>query len=302
MNGAITAPEHLTDDHDISEFDSGVVDLDDWLKRRALANEASRASRTFVITDGKRVIGYCALATGAVAHAGATGRVRRNMSDPIPVMVLARLAVDRQYQGKGLGSSLLRDALLRTLRAADIAGIRASPVDPMTLMVTLADVEKSLNGLALGVRFSYASCETRSSPGSANLSWPPRAADSFRSCLAFVGRRGCGGDIPRTSTSARTDRQRALRRVGARRRRRDAHAKTWSGVRDSAERAAFGRQQDRRSPPRRILAGSRGLSLAGDDRQTKTDAGNMAKAIERVVGARESSEDLRNALRRNAEA
>lgn len=167
MSRAITAPQHLTSEHDVSDFDSGVAELDNWLKRRALQNEAGRASRTFVITDGNRVVGYYALATGAVSHAAATGRVRRNMPEPIPVMVLARLAVDRRHQGAGLGAALLRDALLRTLHAAEVAGIRAvllhavsedakrfylhhgfaeSPVDPMTLMIKLADIEKALGG------------------------------------------------------------------------------------------------------------------------------------------------------------
>ena len=152
-------------EHDISSFDSGVPQLDDWLKRRALANEKSGASRTYVVCAGGRVVGYYALANGAVAHSEVTGKVRRNMPEPIPVMVLGRLAVDQTYQGRRLGASLLRDAILRTLQAADIAGIRAilvhalsedakkfyercgfspSPADPMTLMITIADAEKAL--------------------------------------------------------------------------------------------------------------------------------------------------------------
>ena len=167
MSKAVSPPEHLTAEHDLAGFDCGVPELDDWLKRRALQNEASRAARTFVVVADGRVVGYYALATGAVAHRAATGRVRRNMPEPIPVMVLARLAVDREYQGSGLGTGLLRDALFRTLRAADIAGIRAvllhavsddakrfylhhgfaeSPVDPMTMMIALADVEKATGG------------------------------------------------------------------------------------------------------------------------------------------------------------
>lgn len=78
-----------------------------------------------MVTADERVVGYYALATGAVASEEATGRVRRNMPDPIPVMIIGRLAVDREYQGKGLGSALLRDAVLRTLQVADIGGIRA---------------------------------------------------------------------------------------------------------------------------------------------------------------------------------
>ncbi len=164
MTGAdeITAPEHLTPEHDTSDFDSGVPPLDDWLKRRALDNEQEHASRTYVVTAAKRVVGYYAIATGAVVRDEAPSRVRRNMPNPVPVMVLARLAVDRAYQGHGLGQGLLRDAILRTLQAGEIAGVRAivvhaisedakrfylrhgfveSPIAPMTLMITVAEAQ-----------------------------------------------------------------------------------------------------------------------------------------------------------------
>ena len=95
-----SAPEHLTVEHDLSAFDSGVPELDDWLTRRAVQNEASGASRTYLVSAGGRVVGYYALATGAVAQQQATSRVRRNMPEPIPVMVIGRLAVDREQQGK----------------------------------------------------------------------------------------------------------------------------------------------------------------------------------------------------------
>jgi GNAT superfamily N-acetyltransferase len=161
----VSAPEHLTPKHDLAAFDSGVPALDDWLKRHALANEEPGGSRTYVVRAGGRVVGYYALATGGVAQAAASGRVRRNMPDPVPVMVLGRLAVDRAYQGRGLGAGLLRDAILRTVQAAGIAGIRAilvhaisedakrfyersgfvaSTVEPMTLMITVADAERAL--------------------------------------------------------------------------------------------------------------------------------------------------------------
>jgi uncharacterized protein (DUF1778 family)/GNAT superfamily N-acetyltransferase len=160
----VSAPEHFDAQHDIAVFDSGVPELDTWLKRRALQNEASGASRTYVVTAEGRVVGYYALATGAVAPQHATGKVRRNMPEPIPVMILGRLAVDRKYQGRGLGSALLKDGLRRTLNAAAIVGIRAvllhavseaakrfyehagfasSPVDPMTMMLTLADAQRA---------------------------------------------------------------------------------------------------------------------------------------------------------------
>jgi GNAT superfamily N-acetyltransferase len=131
-----------------------------------LPNQESGASRTYVICAGRRVVGYYALAAGAVAHAEATGRARRNMPDPVPVMVVGRLAIDRGFRGRGLGRFLLRDAVLRTMQAAEIAGIRAvlvhaisedakrfyqhcgfqpSPVDPMTLMITLRDARQALS-------------------------------------------------------------------------------------------------------------------------------------------------------------
>lgn len=161
----ISAPEPLRPDHDLASFNSGSAVLDDWLRRRALPNQDSGASRTYVIKTGMRVVGYYALAAGAVAQAEATGRTRRNMPDPVPVMVLGRLAIDAAYHGRGLGRALLRDAILRTLQAADIAGIRAmlvhaisdeakrfyercgfqaSPIDPMTLMITLHDAHQIL--------------------------------------------------------------------------------------------------------------------------------------------------------------
>lgn len=161
----ISPPEKLTAEHNISEFDSGESLLDDWLRRRALANEDSGSSRTYVVCVRKRVVGYYAIAVGAVAHIGAPGRVKRNMPDPIPVMVLGRLAVDKAVQHRRIGTGLLRDAVLRTVQAAEIAGIRAivvhaiseaakrfyqgygfipSPIDPMTVMVTVAEARKML--------------------------------------------------------------------------------------------------------------------------------------------------------------
>src|SRR5690349_14611123 len=121
----IRPPEKLSSDHDLSQFQCGEPPLDDWLKRRALQNEERGASRTYVVCMGKQVVGYYALAVGAIAHVQASGRVRRNMPEPIPVMVIGRLAVDVTTQGQGLGAALLRDAILRTIQAAEIAGIRA---------------------------------------------------------------------------------------------------------------------------------------------------------------------------------
>jgi len=161
----LSAPEKLLAEHDLANFDSGEPALDDWLRRRALANEERGSSRTYVVCVGKRVVGYYSLAVGAAAHVDAPGRVKRNMPDPVPVMVLGRLAVDKDFQGRGIGSGLLRDAVLRTMQAAEIAGIRAilvhalsdaakhfyqrhgfiaSPIDPMTVMITVAEAVKTL--------------------------------------------------------------------------------------------------------------------------------------------------------------
>lgn len=158
-------PERLTAAHVVCDFESGSPQLDDWLRRRALRNEAEGASRTYVVCQATRVLAFYSLANGAVLQHQAPGRVRRNMPDPIPVMVLGRLAVDRGFQGRGLGRALVRDAVLRTLQAADIAGIRAllvhakdeaartfyersgflpSPIDPLTLMLPLRAARTAL--------------------------------------------------------------------------------------------------------------------------------------------------------------
>ena len=160
----LTAPVALSDPHDCAQFESGVTTLNDWLKRRARANQASGASRTFVICEGARVVGYFALAAGSVVIAAAPGRFRRNMPEPIPVAVLGRLAVDRARQGQGLGRAMFRNAALRVLNAAESIGIRGvlvhaistearafylalgfdpSPLDEMTLMAAMGDVEAS---------------------------------------------------------------------------------------------------------------------------------------------------------------
>jgi len=127
-------PRPISPDHDVAAFCSGESSLDDWLRRRALAGEVTGASRTFVtIQAGSRtVVGYYALAAGSVRTETMPGRVRRNMPDPIPVVVLARLAVSRQHQGAGLGTSLLQDAIRRSLAAAMSVGMRAMIVHALT--------------------------------------------------------------------------------------------------------------------------------------------------------------------------
>jgi GNAT superfamily N-acetyltransferase len=137
----------------------------EWLQRRALANQISGASRTFVACDSNRVVAYYALASGAISSGRVVGRFRRNMPDPIPVAILGRFAVDLAFQGRGLGRTLFRDAAQRVSFAADAIGIGGiivhaiseqarsfylalgfdpSPEDPMTLMVNLADIRSLL--------------------------------------------------------------------------------------------------------------------------------------------------------------
>ncbi|WP_417498262.1 GNAT family N-acetyltransferase [Maricaulis sp.] len=122
---SLRPPQPLAREHRVEPFKSGTPALDDWLRRRAIKIEHNGASRTYVVCEDERVAGYYSLATGAVIHADAPGHVRRNMPEPVPVMLLGRLAVDRSWQGQGVGRGLLKDALLRTLRAARIAGIGA---------------------------------------------------------------------------------------------------------------------------------------------------------------------------------
>jgi GNAT superfamily N-acetyltransferase len=122
----LSGPSVLTAAHDLSAFDCGVVDLNDFLRKHALAGVGSGSARTYVALRGARVVGYYSLAYGAVTPDEAPERIRKGMPrHPIPVMLLARLAVDRSDQGKGLGQGLLKDALLRTAPAAEIAGLRA---------------------------------------------------------------------------------------------------------------------------------------------------------------------------------
>lgn len=130
-----------------------------------MKNQATGASRTFVTCEDRRVIAYYALASSAITVDDTSGRFSRNMPNPIPVVVLGRLAVDRSLHGKGLGRALVRDAGIRVIQAADTLGIRGiivralsleakafyeqvgfdpSPLDPMLLMVTLADLNSSL--------------------------------------------------------------------------------------------------------------------------------------------------------------
>jgi GNAT superfamily N-acetyltransferase len=126
MSVKILPPRPLSAEHRYENFSSGEPPLDEWLRRRALPNQTTGASRTFVITnEAAEILGYYALASGAVSHQESPGAIRRNMPDPIPVMVLARLAVDQRLQGKKIGGALLQDALRRTLLVSENIGVRA---------------------------------------------------------------------------------------------------------------------------------------------------------------------------------
>jgi len=153
-------PRPIADDDDTSSFDSGEPSLDDYLRKRALGNHVQGASRCYVTCRGARVVGYYALASASIQHSDVTGKVRRNMPDPLPAILLSRLAVDRNEQGSGLGKNLLRDAILRSVEASEMIGVRAlivhalndaarafyshfdfepSPTDPMHLLLLMKD-------------------------------------------------------------------------------------------------------------------------------------------------------------------
>lgn len=129
MPPRLAPPRPISPDDRTENFRSGKEPLDRFLRERALANEG-QASRTYVVcavADGEpgAVIAYYTLAAGAVARADAPGPLRRNMPDPLPVMVLGRLAVDRRWAGQGLGTAMLREAMQRVIEAARLVGARA---------------------------------------------------------------------------------------------------------------------------------------------------------------------------------
>ncbi len=159
-------PQPLAEHHSTAAFNCGEANLNNWLKQRALGNQRSGATRTFVLCDAAGVVkAYVALASGAVGVSDSPGRFRRNMPDPIPVIVLARLAVCRSIQGKGIARALLADAFERVLMASEQIGVRGivvhaageaarrfylhmgfdpSPSDPNLLLLRLVDVVAAL--------------------------------------------------------------------------------------------------------------------------------------------------------------
>ncbi|MDO9103357.1 MAG: GNAT family N-acetyltransferase [Methylovulum sp.] len=161
----LAPPAPITAGLDVSNFDSGEFSLNEWLKRRAFKNHASGASRCFVLCVGAEVIGYYSLSAGAISHESAPKSMRRNRPDPLPVLLLGRLAVDKRYHNQGIGQALLRDAMLRAVNVSGDAGVFAllvhalsdkakqfylsrgfvqSPLQTMTLMMTLDTVRALL--------------------------------------------------------------------------------------------------------------------------------------------------------------
>ncbi len=156
--------EKLRKEHALAAFDCGQTDLNAWLLKYALQNQASNSAQTYVGVVNDEVVGYYSLTVGQVEHAEAPERVQKGLArHPVPIMLLARLAVHKDWQGKGIGKGLLKDAVLRTMQAADIAGIRAlavhakddqarryyeqfdfipSPTDPLHLLALLKDLRR----------------------------------------------------------------------------------------------------------------------------------------------------------------
>lgn len=160
-----TPPSPIRVDHELADFDSGEASLNEWLKKRAFKNHSTGASRCFVLCVGEAVIGYYSLSAGAISHEGAPKAMRRNMPNPLPVLLLGRLAVDKRYHNQGIGQALLRDAMLRAVNVSGDAGVFAllvhaisdqarqfylsrgfveSPLQVMTLLMTIETIRSIL--------------------------------------------------------------------------------------------------------------------------------------------------------------
>ncbi len=153
-------------EHAVETFDCGEADLNTFLVRFALSNQLANASTTYLALAGEEVVGFYTLVVGEVASTDAPDRLTKGMARyPVPLMILARLATDRRWQGKGIGKGLIKDAMLRTMQAADIAGIRAlavhakddnarafyehfdflaSPTDPLHLYLLMKDLRRAV--------------------------------------------------------------------------------------------------------------------------------------------------------------
>jgi predicted N-acetyltransferase YhbS len=165
----VEAPVPLNQSHDLTSFDCGNADLSEWLKKKALKNHISGASKTFVVCDNNQVVAYYSLAAGSIEHQFVNAKIKRNQPNPIPIVILGRLAVDKTYQKQGLGLDLVKDAVQRVFNAAEVIGIRAilvhaidesaktfyeqkcgftpSGFQDKTLVLLLTDVERTLTEL-----------------------------------------------------------------------------------------------------------------------------------------------------------
>ena len=163
----IRPPEPISPTHDLSAFDCGNQDLNAWLRQRALPSEG-RSARTTVLCEGQRVIAYYALSTGSIERDSlASAKLRKNVPEAIPIIVLGRLAVDVDYHGRGSGAGLLKEAILKTIMASEIAGVRAlavhaideadaafyrkygfrsSPLNDLTLLLPIETAKAALRG------------------------------------------------------------------------------------------------------------------------------------------------------------
>ncbi|MCH7741348.1 MAG: GNAT family N-acetyltransferase [Proteobacteria bacterium] len=161
----ITAPEPLTPEHNLDGFDCGKLVLNDWLRQKANKSRVEGGAQTYVVTRKGLVVGYYCISTGSVEHAQLNAKLRRNMPNPIPVILLGRLAVDKNYARQGFGTGLMKDCYLRVLSIAEQAGVRAllvhalddesrdyyvhlgfspSPVSPRTLFLGIEEIKANL--------------------------------------------------------------------------------------------------------------------------------------------------------------
>jgi len=162
----ITAPEILNDEHALSKFSCGIQALDDWLLKQAIKSQKRNNAKVYVVTDSftEQVIGYYAIAMGSVQRENAIASLRRNSPNPIPMVVLARLAVHKNYHGKGIGVGLLKDCIRRSVHAMNVVGgagilvhaidesaksfyskfgFTESTFDEMMLMASIRGIEKA---------------------------------------------------------------------------------------------------------------------------------------------------------------
>ncbi len=128
----LEAPRLLKEDDETAFFDCGENSLNIWLREKAQKNHKSGASKVFVISEGKRIAGFYCLSTFSIAHIVSPRSLTRNMPDPLPALLLGRLAIDKNYQGFGIGALLLQDAILRTLNISREIGLIGLVTNPLS--------------------------------------------------------------------------------------------------------------------------------------------------------------------------